>query len=243
VVKPYFVTPHAVARFRDHTGLRSNPSDEQIVDLIVAALQGPGLPAYADLRDGRPHLIYGLALGDRMLYLVTGPGEGEWPAVRTVLDESSWVHSKLRKLLRHKEKHGRYPMRYWTDEERALAPALQAAGYTIKQIAAIMHRGHMSVFAHVHRLRGHQPAWSIEDLDKAISMRAKGKSCREVGKAVGRTPRAVAIRLYRLRKQRLADPRGRRFAALVGRIIREVRQHGIEAIPDPPKGPGKEAVG
>jgi DNA-binding CsgD family transcriptional regulator len=360
VAKPYFVTPHAIVRFREHTGL--DLADIEVIQVIQATLQEPGLPVSATVgRKGpRPELIltYWVEQAGRVLYLVTGPGEGEWPAVITVLNEGSDLHKKLSALDAYRAERGRWPNRYWSDGERGVVRLLRREGYTLKQCASILRHGHGTVWRHVHglvgrgrlwtpdlirraadlwvegrnateigRVIGRSPravaaqlaryrrenpedkrvkarppdVWTAKDLAEAVSMRAAGSSMAAIARAVGRTRGAVGLRLYRyrrenpgihglpvpprrprpwteaefdraaklrakgwnyariarklgrtpaavgarfsqVRKARLADPRGRRLAGLVGRMIREVRRHGIEAIPDPPKGPEREGV-
>lgn len=212
---PYFVAPHAVRQFQ----LRIAPIPAaEAIEAVQQMLQNPGLPVDAELRDGQLSLIYRGWYAGRLVYIPVAPGEREWPCVPTVWGVQSPLHRQLAKERKHRAKHGRYPMRYWTERETQILAALRQAGLSIRLCAAIMRRGHMTIWRRlIGDVRpGH--AWPERDVERALAMRARRRTCAEIADRLGRTSGAVSIRLYRHRRRHMSDPRIRRLVGLLSRV-------------------------
>ena len=195
--KPHFVAPHAVRRFRERVA--DIPAEEVIV-AVQALLQEPGLPVDADLREGGLTLIYAGRHAGKPVYLPVVAGKGDWPCVPTVYGAESKLHGRL-------TRRGRAASAYWSAKEDEVLPLLRAAGFGIRACARILRRARKTVWEHDREPGRPRPGWPSADVQAAVAMRAAGRSCREIGVAVGRSEGGVATRLYRYRQ---AHPRDKR---------------------------------
>lgn len=88
--RPYFITRHAVERFREH--ICDLPRD-QIINIIINALQTPR-PI-----EGVHGIYYGGLIRDKPMYIpVEIPlkhRETNWPIVPTILGPESSIHRKI----------------------------------------------------------------------------------------------------------------------------------------------------
>ena len=88
--QPYFVTRHAVERFREHI---ANLPRNEIIDIISRALQEP------QLIKGIHSVYYGGMVFGKPLYIPVQIGleykEPNWPIVPTVMSDESSLHRKI----------------------------------------------------------------------------------------------------------------------------------------------------
>ena len=88
--QPYFVTKHAVERFREHI---ANLPRNEIIDIIVSALQNPR-PI-----QGIHSVYYGGMVFGKPLYIPVQIGleqkEPNWPIVPTIMSGESSLHRKI----------------------------------------------------------------------------------------------------------------------------------------------------
>lgn len=95
---PFFVSPHAVGRFRERVD--SIPPAE-VIDLIQAKMQDPGLPVTLEYRDSQLSPIFRFAYrngrGLKSFYVPVAKGDEGWPVIPTIYSEESHIHWKLRR--------------------------------------------------------------------------------------------------------------------------------------------------
>lgn len=222
--RPFFVSPHAVDQFRARIAdrvpadviaeVQQMLQDKWLPPAWVPAASRPitanVLPVDAELRTGGLTLIYLGWLGSNPVYvpvMAADGSHGDWPVVPTVWGRESRLHRKLVATAAHKEQTGRFLAHRWTEEDDALLAALRQAGLSIKRAAKVMRRGHDAAWRRIHHPPNRRRDWSTEAMEIAVALRVAGKSCRETGMVVGRTPGGVAMRLYRYRR---AHPRDKR---------------------------------
>lgn len=97
---PFFVSPHAVERFRHYVA--ELPAGE-IIRIIQQNLQHPGNPIQWEIKSGTLAPIFQFSYGDKKYYVPVMPGDGEWPVVPTIIGQGSQLHWNI---LRGKIKKG-----------------------------------------------------------------------------------------------------------------------------------------
>lgn len=198
--KPYFVTPHAVDRFRERVAVLP---PARVIEIVQEMLQDPGLPVDAEIRDGKLALIYRARYAGKTVYLTVGRGDaaGEdkpWPAVITVMSEESVLHGVL---CRADTKRGR-GWRY--DDRKALIVPLREAGFTVRECATILRVSHTTVERHIKRLglaKRHPRRWRPHEIVTLCRLREQGVSCVAIAAKLDRSVTAVRVKLCRLYKQ------------------------------------------
>jgi len=225
--RPFFVTPHAVDQFRAKiadlapadviTEVQRMMQDKRLPPTWTpkgspSAKVACILPVDAELREGGLTLIYLGWLGSNPVYIPTLAPDGVhggWPSVPTVMGKESRLHNVLVRAAAWKKRCGRFPLRRWVEEDDRLLAALRDAGFSIRQVASIMRRGHHTVWRHTRHPLDRRQDWPADDVQAAVALRAGGKSCREAGLILGRTSGGVAMRLYRYRREHPRDKRAR----------------------------------
>lgn len=109
---PFFVTPHAIDRFREMFG--EQLSRERVIDAIQSEAQRR-LRVF-DVERISEMLLHG-TFQNRKFYIVVTKGEGEWPSVATVLGIDSVLHGNMCKGLAVAVN---VPRRFFTVEYKAL---------------------------------------------------------------------------------------------------------------------------
>lgn len=92
--KPYFVTPHAVIRFRERV---ANLSAKDIILTVQAALQNPGEPVEFEYIKGQLAPIFACTYNGFTYYVPVVKGEKGWPAVPTIYGYGCILHEKIKK--------------------------------------------------------------------------------------------------------------------------------------------------
>ena len=233
--KPYFVTPHAVERFRERV---ADIPPARVIEVVQEMLQDPGLPVDAELRDGKLALIYRARYAGKTVYLMVGRGDaaGEdkpWPAVITVMSEESVIHNVL---CRKDTKRGR---RWRYEDRKALIVPLREAGFTIRECAAILRVSHTTVERHIKRLglaKRHLRRWRPREMALLCQLRDKGISYKDIAAQLGRSPTAACVKLCRLQKRyaaTLADPERQAVLRVLatcldpGKVLSMARRAGL----------------
>lgn len=127
----------------------------------------------------------------------------------------------------------------WSRADLETALAMRAEGRTLAEIGEAVHRSPATVSERLRRERwkAEKPRvtgpWTEAELTLAHDLRAEGRSYACIDRELGRTPGSTYRKFEHIRKARLSDPKARKFAALVGRLIREVRKEGIDCLPEP----------
>lgn len=84
----YFVTPHAVTQFRRRV---ANIHPANIISIILAELS----KRQRVIENGRQEKIYAGRYFHHPFYAIVVDGEGEWPAIATVLGKCSKLHGQI----------------------------------------------------------------------------------------------------------------------------------------------------
>lgn len=218
--QPYFISPHAVKQFQKR--VCDIPAAE-VIEAVQAALQDPGLPVDAEVRDGELSLIYRAEYRGREYYIITMPpkAEGEWPQVPTIL----YRHAKFLRTRRRRP-------RFATDMEKQLIPLLRQQ-FTIKECMQITGRSHSTIERHSPRARPIYKRLTEIEVAKAVNMRMKGKTYEEIAKKFGKSANAMEIFFCRLRKRIRDDPeklavlKVLSFCTDPGRILQAARDAGL----------------
>lgn len=92
--KPFFVSPHAMHRFKERV---ANLSDGRIINLIQTILQDPGMPVDMQYMDNQLVPIFRAVYNGKSFYIPVVKGEKDWPTVPTILGEESSLHNKFRR--------------------------------------------------------------------------------------------------------------------------------------------------
>ncbi len=122
--------------------------------------------------------------------------------------------------------------RLWTAEEDITLKALREQGYTIKQCAKFMNRAHSTILRHL-GIETQRRRWTEAEKEKAIHLRAMGKSYKQIARKLGRTQNAVEIFFCRYRKEVMSDPekvkvlKALSFCLNPGRVLRYLRDIDI----------------
>lgn len=226
--RPYFVTPHAVDRFRER--IADIPA-AKVIEAVQEMLQNPGLPVDAEMREGKLTLIYRGYFNGKAVYLpVVREKDKEWPIVPTVMGEECVLHT----ILRHKDEPR---TREWRRVERKeLILPLREAGFTIRECAQILRCAHTTIERYLKQnglvSRKARP-WTEREKEKLIQLHAAGRSYDEIAKKLGRTRNAIEIALCRHRKRIRADPERQAvlkvlaFCLNPGRILKLARESGL----------------
>jgi transposase-like protein len=196
--QPYFVPAHAVRRFQQRV---ADLPREEVLGALQGALQ-TAQPVLARSYDGKLSLVLEAEYNGKKLYcpvLYTGKAE-EWPVVLTVETEGQHIEKQLTRppaKLR----------RPWTAQDDRTLQLLRAKGFTVRECARLMRRGHNTIQAHLPRTRARPlRRWTEEEKEKAVQLYARGKSYAYIAKKLGRTQNAVEIFFCRRRKAIRADP-------------------------------------
>ncbi|HHV61129.1 MAG TPA: helix-turn-helix domain-containing protein [Firmicutes bacterium] len=225
---PYFVTPHAVDRFRERI---ADIPPAQVIEAVQDMLQAPGLPVDAEMRDGKLVLIYRGSFNGKAVYLpVVRENDKEWPIVPTVMGEECVIHT----VLAHKKDLKSRQWRY--SERKALIAPLRDAGFTIRQCAQILRLAHTTVERHLKNAgltaRKARP-WTEQEKERLIRLYATGKSYDVIARKLGRSENAIKIALCRRRKLIRADPEKQQvlkvlsFCMNPNRILKLARDMGL----------------
>jgi len=217
--QPYFISPHAVGRFQERI---CDISPAEVVETVQTALQDPGLPVDAEIRDGELSLIYRAKFHGREYYIATTPpkAEGEWPQVPTIL----YNHAKF---LRTKKRRPRFA----TDREKQLIPLLRRR-FTIKECMKITGRSHSTIERHSPKARPFR-RWTEAEKAKALNMRTQGRTYGQIAEKLGRSRKSVEIFFCRLRKEAREDPdrlialKVLAFCMNPARVLRAVKDAGL----------------
>lgn len=88
---PFFISPHAVNRFRERV---ANIWPAEVIDFLQAFLQHPPRPVQLEYRDSMLIPIFRGYYEGRVFYcpVVKGEGTGGWPCVPTVNGANSPIH-------------------------------------------------------------------------------------------------------------------------------------------------------
>ena len=233
--QPYFVTPHAVQRFRERV---VDIPPARVIEAAQEMLQDSGLPVDAEMRDGKLALIYRARYAGKTVYLTVGRGdtasEGKpWPAVITVMSEESVLHGVL---CRADTKRGR---RWRYEDRKALIVPLREAGFTIRECSAILRIAHTTIERHLKRLglAKKQPRkWRPRDMAVLCQLRDKGTSYKDIAARLGRSPIAVRVKFCRLLKRYAAtreDPERQAVLRVLatcldpGKVLSMARRAGL----------------
>lgn len=133
--RPHFVSPHAMQRFREYVGPRSDPA---IIEAINRSLQPPRLPDDVDLRPRLfwelPALYYALTIDRKPVTAVVRPGKGDWPAVVTLVEG----HERI-------ERYRQWRGRKWDSKMSRRMHVLREWGFTPGECAEILKKPEMEV--------------------------------------------------------------------------------------------------
>lgn len=217
--QPFFVSPHAVERFRERV---CDIPPAKVIETVQAALQDPGLPVDAEIREGKLTLIYRAEFQGREYYIPIVPAEeeGQWPQVPTVL----YSHPKFLKTRKRRPR--------FVDEEEKQLIALLRQQFTIKECMQITGRSHSAIERHSPKVRPIR-RWTEFEKAKAFNMRAKGQSYEQIAEKLRRSRNSVEIFFCRLRKEVREDPdklailKVMAFCSDPGRIMKAARESGI----------------
>lgn len=92
---PFFISPHAVRRFQAHV---ANIPAPEVILAIQERIQNPGEPVQWQIINGTLAPVfqakYPNGTKTRTYYIPVVPGEGEWPAVPTIISSNSPLHKK-----------------------------------------------------------------------------------------------------------------------------------------------------
>jgi len=91
---PYFISPHAVQRFREEV---ENISSWMVIKTIQEALQNPGEPIEFERRDGQLCPLFRCSYEGFIYYVPVAKGQGNWPAVPTVHGRGSIIHERIKR--------------------------------------------------------------------------------------------------------------------------------------------------
>lgn len=230
-----FVTPHAIERFRSRAPDATGLTDEQAIAVIKSQLEGTNdLPVYAEMKGGVLARTYRFRHDNNIYYAVVVPHDTNEDActVVTVLDHTNRIHRIVQGRQRDRK---RDPKRV-SQEEGDTMLALDALGYGHDDISTIMRRGHTVVWQRLISGRGikkHIRKWSNRELAKALELRRKGLSFRDIAKRLDRSPQSVKARLFQLNQEMKKHPERRFFWQVVAwctnptKVLQFIRDAGL----------------
>lgn len=233
--QPYFVTPHAVQRFRERV---ADIPPARVIEVVQEMLQDPGLPVDAEIRDGKLALIYRARYAGKTVYLTVGRGDaaGEdkpWPAVITVMSEESVLHGVLCRVDTKRGRRWRY------EDRKALIVPLREAGFTVRECAAILRVSHTTVERHIKRLglaKRRSRRWKPREIATLCRLREQGVPGAEIAAKLDRSVIAVRVklsRLYRRYAAARADPERQAVLRVLatcldpGKVLSMARRAGL----------------
>ncbi|GEM_PF-4047912 len=120
VKNPVFVTPHAVKQFQRRVA--PWPAGA-VIDFLLARLQR--LPDEVDV--AMASLLYRVPFAGRHITVVVGRGEGEWPAVITVIGDTQRIDRLLS-----------WRGRKWASRDAGRLRTLHQWGFTPQECAEVM---------------------------------------------------------------------------------------------------------
>ncbi len=200
----HFITPHAVRQFRVKI---ADLAPDDVIAELNRMLQPPRLPVDAELREDGLSLVYLGWLGSNPVYIPVMPPDGrhgDWPYVPTVYGRESKLHGILVRAAARKAKRGGFPPRPWTEKDDRVLAALRERGYTLRECAVIMRRGHETLRRRLPQGKPYR-RWTTAELDRVVKMRLLGLPLRVIARGVGRSENAVKIRMHRLRRARRTE--------------------------------------
>lgn len=219
--QPYFIPTHTVQRFRERVA--DIPRDK-ILHELQKALQ-TATPELAKLYDGHLAIIYSAeCMGKEIFAPVLYNNEEEWPIVLTVQTDWQKAAKKIKKA-----KPKRTP---WTAQEDTLLKLLREKGFTILQCAKLMQRAHTTIERHL-ETKVPRRRWTEAEKEKAIKLRALGRTYGQIAKRLDRTQNAVEIFFCRYRKEVMSDPekvkvlKALSFCLNPSRVLRYLRDTDI----------------
>lgn len=228
VERPFFVSPHALERFRERFG---PASDEYIQQLINLQLQPPEIPDGANMNVTKgPALYYAILVGDEAATVVVGAPDGvditqlprhpdTWPTVLTVYPGRKHIWQYRARLLRKVKKRVQTKPfeQTWEDWEIETARLMRWIGYTMREIAVVLDRTEKQVERQIcsRKIGTVQPRWTEEELQIACDMRLEGKTYAEIGRKLGKSAQAVKIKMLRHRRWVLENPERAAFLRIM----------------------------
>lgn len=226
--RPFFVSPHALERFRERFG---PASDEYIQQLINIQLQPPEIPDGANMNVTKgPALYYAILVGDEAATVVVGAPDGvdltqlprdpdTWPTVLTVYPGRKHIWQYRARLLRKVKKRVQTKPfeQTWEDWEIETARLMRWIGYTMREIASVLDRTEKQVERQIcsRKIGMVRPRWTDEELQIACDMRLEGKTYAEIGKRLGKSAQAVKIKMLRHRRWVLENPERAAFLRIM----------------------------
>ena len=114
-----------------------------------------------------------------------------------------------------------------TADERQLINQLYAELGNGHEVARRIGRGSTTVYNHLGLSKRRHPRWDDDQLQVLVDGYMEGKKPTEIASKVGRSPRAVAIRMCRHRKEVKRDPKKRRALTAITMAFRAVRKADI----------------
>jgi len=234
-----FVTPHAIQRFRSRAPDAEDLADEQVIALIKSQLEGTNdLPVYAEMKSGVLTRTYRFRWENNIYYAVVSPRNEststhtEQLCVTTILDHTNRIH----RIVQGRQRDRKRDPKYVSPEEHDAILALDALGYSHRDIGTIMRRSHTSVWRHLVNGRGvkkQMRTWANRELAKAFELRRKGLKHHEIAKRLNRSTLSVKMRLYRLDREMKRRPERQFFWRVVAwctnptKVLRFIRDAGI----------------
>ena len=196
--RPYFVTPHAVNRFKERV---ANIPPAKIIHTINTQMQNDALPIEAEWRH-KISLIYRCHYYDKMYYpVVVSEDEKEWPAIITVMGEESAIHRK--------GISGWTKKTNWTMEDDSILIGLLQEGFSQKECAQIMRWSSSTIHNHMpseHKPRGSVRRWTEDEKELLIKYKFAGWKYKKIAKKLGRSESAIKIQMCRHKKKIREDP-------------------------------------
>jgi len=229
--RPYFVSPHAIKRFKERVSVLD---EREIIEIIQALLQGVDTPVDAQLINNDTALRYSYEVdyNGKTLYLGVIPsrnGDGEWPVVTTVMIDSGRLHDIITRERKRPKK--------WREKDDKILYLLLKDGFTHRQCAKILRCSHMTINRHTpdefRRRKGNLRRWTPEEKEKLILYYSRGWGYDKIAKKLGRSENAVKIQICRHRKRVMSDPKKvavmkvLTFCMSPSRILQAVRESGL----------------
>jgi hypothetical protein len=223
--RPFFISPHARDRFRQRFG---SYNDSEIEWMLPVQMQPPELPDAAQIDVARrgPALLYAVLVGDiKATAIVAAPSDVDitqlprapdvWPVIMTVYPGRKHI-AKYHKYLAERTSRPAKPFKpTWEPWEIETVKLMRWIGYTMAEMAVVLHRTERQIERHVPIIR---PRWTEEDLQTMCDMRASGKTFKEIGVKIGRSPQSCKNKMLRHREWVLSDPERAAFLRIISRV-------------------------
>lgn len=95
------------------------------------------------------------------------------------------------------------------------------------EVARRLGLGHTTAYNHLALKKCTHPTWTDEEIQVMVDGYLEKTPVREIARKVGRSPRAVRIKMCRYRKQVRKDPKKRRALSAITMALRAVRKADI----------------